>query len=224
MRRLCTLVFAIGVFCSAVRLEAQNIPSAYRYIETSQSVSTYAGYLWTGSADPDIGPTSVSLFGVGYTIRFTGPLSGLASVGFSPSERPVLINTGAVGEVELDEVGVADAPLILLEGGLHFRLTGPRTWNGLAPYLVATGGLVANLGDDDDFEVEEDDQFDFGPSFAVRFGAGVEYFATDRLSLRAELRDHVWRLSVPNGLLAPQVDENQWINNLGLTLGAAIHF
>lgn len=221
-------LMALAAICLfSAPLAAQQINSPYRYIEETQSVELFAGYLFAAAGDPDLGPQSAPLFGATYLIRFSGPISGLLSAGFAPSERTVLANvagTGSTDPVVLAERGTADAPLLFAEAGLQFRITGARTWNGLAPYLVAAGGLVADLGDDGGIEVEDDERFDFGPSLAVRVGGGAEWFASQRLSLRAEARDHIWKISTPDGLLEPGKDDSRWTNNFVLTFGAAYHF
>lgn len=220
-------------------LRAQSIPSPFRYIEPRQGFGAFVGYLWTNpevevdSAQGEIalGPRSAPLFGIRYNYRLGGPVVGEASLAFAPSDRkvfrgePIGGDSAVVSAVDTEDT--ADAPLALAEVGLRLSLTGDRTWNGLAPFVGATGGVVTDLGGSGGGEEEIPDaqRFDFGPGFAVGATVGTEWFPTDRLSLRAELRDTLWRVEVPAGLRSGTGDDpSRWTQNFGVTVGGAIHF
>ncbi len=221
-----TLVLAVSA-AVASHASAQTIPSPYRPIEHTQSAGVFGGYLWTGAADLDLGPSSAPLVGARYTIRFSGPAAGEVSVGYAPSERTVFRNDAVLGAAEAAPVavGTADFPLLLAEAGIRFTLTGARSWNGLAPFLVATGGVVTPLDDSEgDIEVTDEERFDFGPAFAVGVGGGVDWFLGDRFAVRLDARDHLWKIPTPAGLADAGREDSQWTNNLSVTLGAALYF
>ena len=46
--------------------------------------------------------------------------------------------------------------------------------------------------------------------------------ADGKLDLRAT--DHIWRRTTPAGLTDSGTKETAWTNNLGVTVGAALHF
>jgi hypothetical protein len=207
---------------------AQSIPSPYRYIEATQSASAFAGWLLTDTGDNETGPQSGPLLGGRYTVRLSGPLSGEVGLGILPTQRTVQRRISAAGDtLRLEPVEDVNALVLIGEAGLRFHLTGPRTWKGLAPYVAASGGGVWDvLGTSSvDETLEESQRVDFGPGFAVGLGAGTDWFLSERLALRLEARDYVWRLTTPPGLTqAGQQEETQWTNNLGLTLGVAVYF
>jgi hypothetical protein len=216
----------VGLLSVGRPLDAQQIRSPYRFIDETHSLGVFAGYLLTSPGTPEVGPQDAPIFGVRYNLRFTGPLSGEASIGFIPTNRQVQQEDAATPGFQLQPVGEATMNLLLAEAGLRFHLTGPRAWRGLAPYVVGTGGIAADLSGRGELDaaVAENQQFRFGPSFAVGLGAGTDWFLSDRLSLRLEARNHVLRVPVPAGLLEAQRAETQWTNNLGITLGTALHF
>jgi hypothetical protein len=212
---------------AAARGEAQAIPSPYRYIELTQSAGAFAGWLATGEGDDEIGPHAGPLVGGRYTVRVSGPLSGEVGLAVSPTQRTVQRRTSAAGDsVTREPVEDVSALVLIGDVGLRFHLTGPRTWNGLAPYLALGGGGVWDvLGESDvDATLESSQRVDFGPAFAVGIGAGTDWFLTERLALRLEARDYLWRLETPAGLTRLQQAETQWTHNVGLTLGAALYF
>ena len=216
---------------------AQSVPSPFRYIETKSSIEITAGYLVTDpeislndSVKAEFGPQSAPIVSLGYTRRLGGPLSANVRASFSPGERKVISAAEAQnGDFEdaLETGETVSAPLAMLEGGLRFHVTGDRAFRGFAPYLGVSGGLVTELGDADEAEtrIPTDEQFEFGPAFAVGASAGVDWFATRRLSLRTELNFRLWRLSAPEGFATGRNAEiNEWKGNPAVSLGAAFHF
>ncbi len=236
MRRTLIAALALGaLFGVGSALRAQTIPSPIRYVDPKQSFGISAGYLFTSPA-LEINeekfvfwPQCAPLVTARYQIRFGGPLSGEARVGFSPTQRKVYAPTDEP-DPELfvpEEVGEEDAALLLGEAGLVFHLTGPRTWNGLAPFLAGTGGLALDLAGGSDLEedIPENARFEFGPSFALGLGAGTDWFPTRRLSVRLEARDHLWKIEAPTQIEAlADAKLSEWKHNFSLSLGAAFHF
>lgn len=222
-----TLMLALACGLPAARpLLAQEITSPFRYVEATQAAGAYVGWLATSTGESDLGPRSAPLLGARYSIRFGGPVTGEAILSGGPSERTIYGRTIAGGDTTLVGLADTDVFLLLAEAGLRFHLTGPRTWNGLAPFVAASGGLAMDLLGSSEFEeaLAEEQRFDFGPGFAVGLGAGTDWFLTERLSARLEARDYVWRLSTPAGLAGTGREETEWTHNFAFTLGAALHF
>ncbi len=220
-----------GLLVCASSTRAQTIPSPYRYVDERQSISVFGGYLATDAGRLDLGPESSPLFGARYSIRLGGPFDAEARATFIPTTRTVWDTTAVAGE--LLEVGEADLSLALLEGSLRFNLTGPRTYRGFMPYFLAGGGVALTVSDDEALENEAEIgarvRFDFGTRFAGHVGAGIEWFVTRRLALRAEARDVFWRLPTPPGLAdfldeVQSVPDSEWVQNFEFSLGAAFHF
>ena len=228
------LLSALFAAALAPVAQAQRVPSPLRYIERSQSVGLFAGTLQTettlrGTRDTlDIGPRSAPVFGLRYGIRFEGPLSGEVVLGYVPSEREVFrrdtLATG-VAQGEATSVGTADLPLVLAEGALRFNLSGPRTYRGFAPFVLAGGGLLIDAGGDDG-DVPAAQRVEFGPTFSFSLGGGTDLFLNERFSLRADVRDQIYRLQLPAALRSDGggEEESEWKNNLLLSVGAAFHF
>lgn len=225
--RFAHLASVAALLLFASRGAAQTIPSPYRYVEPTQSVGVFAGWLLTDTGDNGTGPLSGPILGARYTVRLSGPLSGEVGLGTIPTQRTVRRRASAAGDsLRLERVGDVNSLILLGEAGLRFHLTGPRTWNGLAPYTALTAaGVWDVLGSSDlDEALESSQRVDFGPGFAVGVGAGTDWFLSERLSLRLEARDYLWRLTTPPGLTRADEEDTQWTHNLGLTLGIAVYF
>lgn len=221
-----TLVAAAPAVVQPARADAQTVPSPFRHIEEKQAVAVFAGYLATDQGDLDLGPHSAPLFGASYGIRLGGPVTGEGLLALSPSRRTVFRAVAGNEEEPLAEIGETSALLAIASAGVKLHLTGPRTWRGIAPYTLGGLGFVTDVagapGEED--EIDATQRFDFGPSFAVSLGAGTDWFPSERLAVRVEVRDFLWRLTTPSGLTDQGREQTDWVHNFAITLGAALHF
>ncbi len=240
MRTLSVPLLACALLgTAATGAVAQQVPSPYRYLEHKQEVGFFLGYVSTergiqvdsvNVGEVPFGPESAPLFGLRYAYRLAGPISVGASVGYLPSQRRVFFNRGVPGDtgaVVLGDTADTDANLLLTQGELLLHLTGDRTYRGFAPFLGVAAGIATELGGPAavEEEIPEDERFDFGPSFALAGGAGVDYFFTERLSARVEVRDQLWRIEIPAGLRSDDdADDARYTQNFTLQAGLAYHF
>ncbi|HEU0301896.1 MAG TPA: hypothetical protein VFR37_20745 [Longimicrobium sp.] len=228
------LLLAFALAAGARATAAQAIPSPYDYIEPTQSPGVFAGYLFT---DPDIsisdsvsaamGPRSGPVFGVRYQIRAAGPLSIEGSVGVLLTDRQLFEADSAEGTAT--ELGITVPSTVgMADVALRFHLTGPRTWNGLAPFVVGMGGFVGDIRGtfaEEEAELSDTEFFRFGPSFAVGAGLGTDWFPARNISLRVEAQGRLWRMRTPSGFLpTPDAERREWNPSVGVTVGGAIHF
>jgi hypothetical protein len=212
-------------------LEAQRIDSPYRFVEASQSIGVFAGQVVTGQNALELGPGDALVLGARYGIRIGGPFLVEAEAAFLPATRDVFaVDSLAADSTDRALIGMADMALLLVGAQLRFNLTGSRTWRGIQPFILAGGGVAIDLAASDEIEADlpRDDRFDFGTSFAGELGAGVEWFLSDRFSIRADVREHFWQLETPSGFsLAPHGEdlaEDEWIGNFRASAGISIHF
>ncbi len=225
MRYIRSILLATALGFMATPLRGQTIESPYRFVETRHSVGFFAGYIDIDPGRLDLAPRSAPIFGGRYDIRFTGPLSGEVGLSFAPSERTIY-HVGDEGDGELVPLAETSTLVGVFEAGLRFHLTGQRTWNNIAPYIVGTGGVVTDLTSNNKGEevIPSDQFFRFGLGFAAGIGVGSDFFVSDRFSLRVEVRDHIWRLSYPGGISGTGSRETEWTHNFAPTLGGSYHF
>jgi hypothetical protein len=222
MRSAVLLVMA--VLAAPGLLDAQRITSPYQFIERIHSVTLQGGYLETHRGERDLAPHSGPVIAARYSGRMSGPLSGEAGVLALPTQRTFYVPgpTPADPAVAVDDVS---AHILVGDAGFRFSITGPRTWNNLAPFVGASVGVAVNLAGRSAAEREavtaEEQLLRFGPSFAMGGMAGTDWFITDRLSIRASARTVIWRITTPAGFAG--VRETDWLPNFGLTIGPAFH-
>jgi hypothetical protein len=231
-------IAAAAVLAAAGPAAAQSIASPYDFVETSHSLHGFVTYVFTDRGTIDIGPHSAPAIGFGYGIRISGPFAFDSRVAFMPTSRTVFTvdpdaDPEAVREdptVGLEEIGTADLSLLLVDASLRFNITGPRTWNRLQPYALLGAGGVVRLAADHSAEEELPEDTDlrvrFGNGLTGHFGGGVEWFVSERFTLRFDARDLLWRLHVPTGFIttARLIDDRQWVQTAHLSIGAAYRF
>lgn len=222
------LVVVAGLVAVARAASAQTVPSPFRYIDERQAASVFGGYIITDAGNLELGPESGPVGGLRYGFRLGGPFVAEASATLIPTTRMVW-DTVAVGEPLVD-IGTADLSLLVMDVSLRFDVTGPRTYHGFLPFLVAGGGAAFTVADEETAGAEDiapSARFDFGTRFAGHVGAGLEWFATRRVSLRAEARDVFWKLKTPQAFLRQNLEgvpEDEWVQNFLFSLGLSVRF
>lgn len=193
------------------------------------------GYLATGSTALDLGPASSFMTSAGVRARVTDPISVEARLSFGDTERPVVDPRLLGGPAPVDTMPVRWA---MLEGGLQLSLTGARTWHGLQPYVVLGAGLLVGvdepaspaLGAPGD-TAAADFRFQIDTAPVANAAGGVEWRPSDQLGVSIEARDHLWRLTTPQGFFREEIlqrieeagttapSERNWVHNLELSVG-----
>jgi hypothetical protein len=211
-------------------LLAQRIDSPYRWVERGLSGGAYAGTIATGQGAVDVGPASGPVLGGRFSLRLSGPFTGEADIALMTSTRMVLDTVAVDGEWQ--QIGEGDVRIGMLLAGLRFNVTGQRTMYGLQPFVVVGGGLARDFAGaptlPEGTTQGERARHRFGTSFAGQFGAGVEWFATERLALRGDARNVLWRLRYPEAFrtAAPEalLPASDWVSNYQFAAGVSIYF
>jgi hypothetical protein len=227
---LLLLATAAGVLVPSA-LEAQGPgPSPYRFMEGKHEPWVYVAPTGERRGTVDIGPGGGTLFGALYSIEMTGPFAFEAGGFFLSTDRNV--RAPNQGRTTLDSLGTASMIAGGIEARLRFTLTGPRTWNHLAPFVVLGGGAVANLSGRDELEAEIPNELRarFGPSFMGVGGAGVRLFVTDQLLIRGEYTSRLWKMGTPSGFFGlPEetvgpLPTQEWIRVPSASIGVSWRF
>jgi hypothetical protein len=196
--------------------------SPYREIAGKYSLTLFGGQSWGSGGKVEVGPGGGPLGGARFDLHLAGPGAIQLGLALGSFDRVLLNPSDTVPENRV--LGTTSQSVILVDGGLNFVFTGEKTWHGLAPYLGASLGLA--LGGD----VPEDtlSGFTFSTKFIVGPQLGVRWHITDRVLVRFEARDVIWRLSYPGGffelpegtsedvepLLDPRFNkQTQWTHN-----------
>jgi hypothetical protein len=104
-----------------------------------------------------------------------------------------IINPQADSTSPQRRTGPFPAGMLLTEAGLQLRLTGGKTWRGLAPYVGAGIGLVSEIRSPRDTT----SNFKFGTKFELSGATGIRWYPRARLMIDADVRAQLWRLRYP---------------------------
>jgi len=226
---------ATAVLPAAGELQAQQIPSSYRFIEGRHEVSIVSGYMPLDAGTLELGPKTGPLFGARYAIEAVGPFFFEGLVSYVPTEREVIDPRRAEDD---RSIGRTDVHLVMLDASMDFSLTGRRTWNRISPHLFVGGGLAVDLAGDGEVSSEllAEDIFDFGTAFTANAGVGFRMSLTSRLMLRGDAGIKLWKLNTPGGFddptkrpMVPGVEpeelvRSEWVAGQGLSFGLGWRF
>ncbi|MFW5951110.1 MAG: outer membrane beta-barrel protein [Gemmatimonadota bacterium] len=234
-----TLLAALAAFIPLTApASAQEIHSPYDFVDPSMEFWAFGSAVFTDRGTIDIGPGSGYAGGLGFTVRISGPFNFDTRVAYLPTSRHVYTVMEGVDPdsvlvdpmLGLEQVGEADLSLLLLDASLRFDVTGPRTWYRLQPYaLIGVGGVLAAASDNDAEENLPEDadlRVRFRNGFTGHVGAGVEVYLSDRFTVRAEGRDLLWKIHVPDGFFTEGrvIDDEEWVQTGHVSLGLAFRF
>lgn len=211
------------------RLDAQTIPSPYRFLDGTHTVGLVVGTIAAKRGELNTGPGGGTLVGVRYGLELRGPLALDVHGFFASSDRQVFVPVAGTGLIPLGSAGTS---LAGLDARLRFTVTGRRTWHWIAPYVALGGGLAGELSGPSAIEQEVDPaaRVGFGPSFVAVGGAGIRIIPTARIELRAEANLRIWKLGTPVGFrdieedLDEPLPEQQWLGPGAVALGMSYRF
>lgn len=204
-----------------------EIDTPYRWIPRGLRLGAVGGYLDTGLSELDLGPQSTPTGGLRGRARVSSPISLEASFLYGSSDRFAVDPRLDGGPAPVDTLA---SRWILAEAAMQFAITGDRTWHGLQPFVTLGGGFLVGVDEEETPEFSRQEEaslrHDIDVMPAVQAGLGVEWHLGERFGLSFEARDHLWRITTPDGFFAqavlegienaggPVPEETEWKHNL----------
>ncbi len=216
-----------------------EIDTPYRWIQRSFRVGAFGGWVSADRGVSELGPGSTVIAGARTRARISSPISLEASVGYGSSDRFVVDPRLPGGPATVDTVS---SRWLLAEAAMQFAVTGARTWHGIQPYVLVGGGLLIGVDEPRSPRLPTPDPGDppvraeIGVAPVVQAGVGVEWKLSERIGIGFEVRDHLWRVSTPDGFFEQEVldriedldleapQDTDWTHNLGLTVSVWRYF
>jgi hypothetical protein len=149
------------------------------------------GYFGGDAGDAGVGPLSGTAWEARYELSLGGPV--VITLGGSYFQTKRYIVDPYKDSMSRRSEQPYDNDVVGVDVGLQVRLTGAKTWHGLAPHVgvalgLATGSTLAG----------DTSEYDFRTKFTIAPGVGVRWYPTRRLYARLDARALLWRLRYPD--------------------------
>ena len=195
---------ALALCPGILEAQAERIESPFRWRERGFRVGMFAGHHAAnrGRLEFAQGPTNV--VGAKMRVRASSPLSLELGATYGAADRWTLDVSAEGGPAIVDTVA---AGWLRADAGAQIGLTGARTWNGIHPYGMIGGGFVfgVNEGASEALADQALEPFRYNISTAphIYVGLGFEIFPSEKIGIGFEIRDHLVRVTSPDGYLFP---------------------
>src|SRR2546429_3513425 len=199
----------VGMFLSNIptfQLSAQvgHNPgdSPYQAIMLRSSRVLFFGHLSADRGRAGVGISNARTFGVRYEIPAGRSLLFQFTAAYLEGDRFV-IDPRADSTSPERRTGPVPAAIAITDVGILLRLTGGKTWRGIAPYAGVGIGLAYDVRSGRDTTRSE---YRFGTKFVLNGATGVRWYPARRLMVDADLRAQFWRLRYPVSFHTPAAD------------------
>jgi hypothetical protein len=199
----------LGMFLSnipTVQLSAQvgHEPgtSPYHDILLHSGPRFFVGHLSGDRGSAGAGPSNALTFGARYELPAGRSLQFQFTGAYMHGDRFIL-DPNADSNSAARRTGPVKSDLGLVEVGMQLRLTGGKTWRGIAPYVGTGLGMMFDVDSPGDTTRSG---YRFGTKVTLAFASGVRWYPARRVMIDADLRAHFWRLKYPlsfHSALAP---------------------
>jgi hypothetical protein len=153
----------------------------------------FVGHLGADRGVAGAGTSNASTFGVRYEIPAGRTLHFQFTGAYLHGDR-FIINPHADSSSPGRRTGPSTSDLALVDVGMQLRLTGGKTWHGIAPYMGTGLGLVFDVNSPGD---TTSSGYHFGTKLTPAFSTGVRWYPARRVLVNVDIRAQLWRLKYP---------------------------
>ena len=176
--------------------------SPYQDIILRPSPIFFFGHLSADRGRAGVGLSNARTFGARYEIPAGRSLLFQFTAAYLEGDRFV-IDPRADSTSPERRTGPVPAAIAITDVGILLRLTGGKTWRGIAPYAGVGIGLAYDVRSGRDTTRSD---YRFGTKFVLSGATGVRWYPARRLMVDADLRAQFWRLRYPVSFHTPAAD------------------
>jgi hypothetical protein len=176
--------------------------SPYRDILLRSGPVLFVGHLSADRGRAGAGPSNALTFGTRYEIPAGQSLVLQFNAAYLQADR-FIIDPRADSSSPARRTGPMDSDLLLAEFAVQLRLTGGKTWRGLAPYVGAGLGMAFDVNSPGD---TTGSGYQFGSKLTLSGATGVRWYPARRMMVNVDLRAQLWRLRYPVSFHTPASD------------------
>jgi hypothetical protein len=193
------LFSAFGIPALAAQVGHPPSSSPYRDIRKGHTFTVTGGYFSGNGGEFGIGPHDGAVFGGRYDIRTASAIQLGLGVAHGRLDR-FIVNPFVL--LANRRSGPVSQSVTFAEIDVQLNVTGGKSWHRLAPFLGAAAGFALASSTPADTS-----RYEFGNKLFLAPHAGVRFFLSDRLHLRAEARATFWKLNYPTTFQQEPVEE-----------------
>ena len=176
--------------------------SLYRDIPLRAQPVLFVGHLSADRGRAGAGTSNALTFGARYEIPAGRSLLLHFTAAYLKGDR-FIIDPRADDTAAARRTGPVNSTLLLTEFGLQLRLTGAKTWRGLAPYVGTGLGLLFDVDSPGD---TTGSGYAFRSKLTLSGSTGVRWYPARRVMVNADVRAQLWRLRYPVSFHTPATD------------------
>lgn len=162
----------------------------------------FVGRLSNDRGRAGAGPSNALTIGSRYEMPAGRSLVLVFSAAYLKGDR-FIIDPAADSSSPSRRTGPYDSSILLTEVGMQLRLTGAKTWRGIAPYVGAGLGLAFDLDSPGD---TTGSGYKYGTKLTLSGASGIRWYPSRRFMLNADVRGQLWRLRYPVSFHTPASD------------------
>ena len=167
----------------------------------------FVGHLGADRGAAGAGTSNASTFGARYELPAGRSLQFQFTGAYLHGDR-FIIDPRADSSSPARRTGPFKSDLALVEVGMLLRLTGGKTWRGLAPYVGTGLGITFDVHSPGD---TTSSGYQFGTKLTLALASGVRWYPARRVTIIADVRAHLWRLKYPLSFHAAAPDGSRVI-------------
>jgi hypothetical protein len=173
--------------------------SPYRDIVRGKGPVVFAGRLTGDRGRAGVGPGDALSIGLRYELSLSRSMVLQFGAAYLMGDR-FKVDPTAHDTAPARRTGPVDTELLLTGLGMQLRLTGAKTWHGLAPYVGAGLGMAFDVGSPGD---STEGGYEFGSKVTMSGNAGVRWHAARHVTVHADAHALFWRLAYPRSFQTP---------------------
>jgi len=165
----------------------------YREILLHSGPVVFVGHLSADRGTVGAGVSNALTFGARYEIPAGKAMHFQFTGAYLHGDRFIL-DPRADSSSPARRTGPFRSDLAMVEVGMQLRLSGNKTWRGLAPYVGTGLGLTFDVNSPGD---TTGSGYHFGTKLTIAFATGVRWYPARRVMINGEARAQFWRLKYP---------------------------
>lgn len=202
------LFSTIPPFPLAAQVGQDPLRSPFRDVLLRPGPAFFMGYLSNDRGRAGAGPSNALTLGARYEMPAGRSLLLQFTAAYLRADR-FIINPYVDSTAPARRTGPHRSDILLTDVGIQLRLTGAKTWHGLAPYAGVGLGFVFDVNSPGDTTASG---YALGTKLTFGGSTGVRWYPSQRMRVNVDLRGQMWRLRYPTDFRSEAPDGSRVVS------------